>query len=248
MARAAAATAAVRGAVVRAAVARGAGGVAEGKGAVVTVEVRAVAVRAEVATAVVTVAVARVAVARAAGARRVDDSVARLGRHLDHAVDDHLLLRVAKAAMHARAGAVIPTAGCERSPLLFFYFTRGVRLGQSAGGRTGRAARSSRCRRRCASSPPPAWGSWVACSWGLPSHQQPAGAVGDRVRCAWNQNHGVDVGQNTSVAVRRRTLTTGRRLVTETRGAILLQNSAPCRREKPHACWPHLLLRCSSSG
>ena len=112
---------------------------------------------------------------------------------------------------------------------------------EEGGGRTGRAARSWRCRRRCASSPPPAWGSWVACSWGLPSHQQPAGAVDDRVRCAWNQNHGVDVGQNTSVVVRRRTLTTGRRLVTETRGAILLQNSVPCRREKPHACWPHLL-------
>ena len=104
----------------------------------VAVAVMAVAVRAEVAMAVVTVAVARVAVARAAGARLVDDSVARLGRHLDHAVDDHLLLRVAKAAMHARAGAVIPlTAGCERSPLLFFYSRGACDWGRARAGALG---------------------------------------------------------------------------------------------------------------
>ena len=125
----AAGTAAVRGAVVRAAVARGAGRAAVAKGEAVAVGVRAVAMRAEVAMAVVTVAVARVA-----GARLVDDSVARLGRHLDHAVDDHLLLRVAKAAMHARAGAVIPTAGCERSPLLFFYSCRACDWGRARAG------------------------------------------------------------------------------------------------------------------
>ena len=34
------------------------------------------------------------------------------------------------------------------------------------------------------------------------------------------QNRGVDVDQNTPVVVRRRALTTARRLVTETRGAI----------------------------
>ena len=96
------------------------------------VAVRAVAARAEEATAVV-----RVAVARAAGARRVDDSVARLGRHLDHAVDDHLLLRVAKAAMHARAGAVTPTAGCERSPLLFFYSRGACDWGRARAGALG---------------------------------------------------------------------------------------------------------------
>ena len=124
----------------RAAVARGAGRAAVAKGEVVAVAVRAVAVavmavavRAEVAMAVVTVAVAR-----AAGARLVDDSVARLGRHLDHAVDDHLLLRVAKAAMHARAGAVIPlTAGCERSPLLFFYSRGACDWGRARAGALG---------------------------------------------------------------------------------------------------------------
>ena len=138
-ATAAAATAAVRGAVVRAAVARGAGRAAVAKGEVVAVAVRAVAVavmavavRAEEATAVV-----RVAVARAAGACLVDDSVARLGRHLDHAVDDHLLLRVAKAAMQARAGAVIPTAGCERSPLLFFYSRGACDWGRARAGALG---------------------------------------------------------------------------------------------------------------
>ena len=124
----------------RAAVARGAGRAAVAKGEVVAVAVRAVAVavmavavRAEVAMAVVTVAVAR-----AAGARLVDDSVARLGRHLDHAVDDHLLLRVAKAAMHARAGAVIPlTSGCERSPLLFFYSRGACDWGRARAGALG---------------------------------------------------------------------------------------------------------------
>ena len=124
----------------RAAGARGAGRAAVAKGEVVAVAVRAVAVavmavavRAEVAMAVVTVAVAR-----AAGARLVDDSVARLGRHLDHAVDDHLLLRVAKAAMHARAGAVIPlTAGCERSPLLFFYSRGACDWGRARAGALG---------------------------------------------------------------------------------------------------------------
>ena len=107
-----------------------------------------------------------------AAAHLVDDGVSRAGRDLDHAVNDHLLLSVGEAAMHARAVAVISTAGCQ-SPLLT---PPGMRLRQQrAGGRTVRAARSSQCPRRCAPAPPAAWGSWEACSLGPPSHQPPAG-------------------------------------------------------------------------
>ena len=104
----------------------------------------------------------------------VDDGVSRAGRDLDDTVDDHLLLGIAKAAANRTRGRGDPDCyQSSRSPLS----TGATQPGPQAtkgGMRTVRAARSWRCLRRCASSPPPAWGSWEACSLGPPSRQRPA--------------------------------------------------------------------------
>lgn len=135
--------------------------------------------------------------------------------------------------MHARAVAVISTAGCQ-SPLLT---PPGMRLRQQrAGGRTVRAARSSQCPRRCAPAPPAAWGSWEACSLGLPSHQQPAGRAGS-CECAWNRTWAVQWWWAPVVVRRRRTLTTARRLVMEIRCGIANERWPPGQ-DWTATCWP----------